>query len=58
MRALLIAAGLALFVTLSLQNWGVATFGLWGWWLASALIGGVCGLLCALVAIWVSERRR
>lgn len=45
MWTLLLAVAAALYVVNQLEPWGLATFGLWGWWLMMAPIGAVTGLV-------------
>lgn len=44
MWVLLLAMAAALFVVNQLEPWGLATFGLFGWWPIAVLIGGATGL--------------
>jgi hypothetical protein len=43
MRTVLIAVATAVLVVNLLEPWGLATFGLWGWWLVTPLIGAATG---------------
>lgn len=45
MWTLLLAVVASLFVVNQLEPWGLATFGLWGWWLLMLPIGAVTGLV-------------
>ena len=51
----------ALFAINQLEPWGLATFGLFGWWMAAMLIGGLVAFVMALLSVllgWVVARGR
>jgi hypothetical protein len=49
MWTLLLAMAAALFVVNQLEPWGLATFGLFGWWPVATLIGGAVGLVVVVL---------
>lgn len=50
MWTLLMAVTVALFVVNQLEPWGLATFGLLGWWFVAVLIGSLVGLAVVLAS--------
>lgn len=49
MWTILVAVATALYVVTELEPWGLATFGLFGWWSMAAVVGAVCGLTTAVI---------
>lgn len=57
MIAILIALMLSFVIIQTISPWGLATFGLFGWWAIMPLIGAVCATASVLAGVGVQRLR-